>query len=241
MFSLKSAPLDQIIRSILLLKLAGRTVGKFPFPGCVNLPRTISGLRGCPCSPPVHVPSSAFQAPDHWLGDRRRCHHTGSNTRGWWSEALGQRPGHLVACEYSEYSCANRIVDICPLWNRQTKLWVRSSMAVVVLQCAIETIEVAFLLNVAIFLAIQVCSGLVYSLAGIVKDGFLTLTLNLVTSTGGEELQFEDTIMWQVQKSHGLTWKSFRGDSRRSKWVGNTGTTPNPQMHQLFFLREKHV
>jgi len=29
---------------------------------------------------------------------------------------------------------------------------------------------VAFLLNVAIFLAIQVCSGLVYSLAGIVKD-----------------------------------------------------------------------
>ena len=48
-------------------------------------------------------------------------------------------------------------------------------MAVVVLQCAIETIEVAFLLNVAIFLAIQVCSGLVYSLAGIVKDRLLTL------------------------------------------------------------------
>lgn len=68
-------------------------------------------------------------------------------------------------------------------------------MAVVVLQCAIETIEVAFLLNVAIFLAIQVCSGLVYSLAGIVKDGLLFLTLNLVTSAGGEELRFEDTIM----------------------------------------------
>ena len=41
---------------------------------------------------------------------------------------------------------------------------------------SIETIEVAFLLNVAIFLAIQVCSGLVYSLAGIVKDRLLTLT-----------------------------------------------------------------
>ena len=96
---------DGFICSILLLKLGGHKVGKFP--GCVNLPRTISGLRGCPCSPPSHVPSSAFEALDHWLGDRRRCHHTRSNTRGWWSEALGQRPGHLVACEYSEYSCAN--------------------------------------------------------------------------------------------------------------------------------------